>query len=60
MARLRDTDPELIRILELHLFAGMSRKRVADTLSLSPRQTGDRWREAKRHFLETMESQRGD
>ena len=60
MARLREADPDLTRILELCLFAGMSLERVADTLSLSPRQTGQQWREAKRHFLEAMESQRGD
>ncbi len=58
MSRLRETDPDLTRILELGLFAGMSTEGVADTVSLSPRQAGERWREAKQHFLWVLENQR--
>ena len=59
MAALRESHPDLGRIVECHLFGGMGLDAMAEILGLPPRSARKMWAEARARLIKTLESGSG-
>ena len=58
LARLKEEDPELERIVVLKFFAGMSNTEIAESLGLAPRSLDRQWAYAKAWMFRYISEQR--
>ena len=55
LAALRKFDPDLGRVVECHLYGGMSLEAIADVLSLPRRTVRERWVRARTLLIDVLE-----